>query len=44
MLRGAAFYALSRRRPGLIRNLIRRGVQASLPAGFDVDTHFKPAL
>ncbi len=42
VLRGAAFYALSRRRPGLIRNLIRRGVQASLPAGFDVDTHFSP--
>jgi monooxygenase len=42
VLRGAGFYALSRRRPGLIRNLIRRGVQASLPPGFDVDTHFKP--
>ena len=43
VLRGAAFYALSRRRPGLIRNLIRRGVQASLPPDFEVDTHFKPS-
>jgi monooxygenase len=42
VLRGAAFYALSRRRPGLIRGLIRRGVQASLPDDFEVDTHFKP--
>ncbi len=42
VLRGAAFYGLSRRHPGLIRGLIRRGVQASLPEGYDVDTHFKP--
>jgi monooxygenase len=42
VLRGAAFYALSRRRPALIRGLIRRGAQAGLPAGYDVDTHFKP--
>ena len=42
VLRGAAFYALSRRRPRLIAGLIRKGVQASLPAGFDIDTHFKP--
>jgi cation diffusion facilitator CzcD-associated flavoprotein CzcO len=42
VLRGAAFYTLSRRRPRLIRSLIRKGVQASLPAGFDVDTHFNP--
>ncbi len=37
-----AFYALSRRRPGLVKRLIRAGVQRQLPAGFDVDTHFKP--
>ena len=42
VLRAAAFYGISRRRPGLIRALIRRGVAASLPDGYDVDTHFKP--
>jgi monooxygenase len=36
------FYQLSRRRPELVKRLIRKGVQRSLPAGFDVDRHFKP--
>jgi cation diffusion facilitator CzcD-associated flavoprotein CzcO len=35
-------FQLSRRRPALMKALIRRGVQAALPAGFDVDTHFRP--
>jgi cation diffusion facilitator CzcD-associated flavoprotein CzcO len=35
-------YALSRRRPDLLRSLIRRGTVKALPAGYDVDTHFKP--
>ena len=35
-------YQLSRRRPRLMKALIRRGVQRQLPAGFDVDAHFKP--
>ena len=35
-------YQLSRRRPELAKKLIRRGVKAQLPAGFDVDTHFRP--
>jgi monooxygenase len=35
-------YQLSRRRPRLIKALIRRGVRSHLPEGFDVDTHFKP--
>ena len=38
----SAFYALSRKRPRLIKGFIRKGVQRRLPAGFDVDTHFKP--
>jgi cation diffusion facilitator CzcD-associated flavoprotein CzcO len=37
-----AFFQLSRRRPRLIKGLIRRGVERKLPAGFDVNTHFSP--
>jgi monooxygenase len=36
------FYQLSRRRPELIKRFIRRGVERSLPPGYDVDKHFKP--
>src|SRR3954452_20983576 len=36
------FYRLSRRRPRLMRNVIRRGVVRALPPGYDVDTHFNP--
>ena len=36
-------YQLSRRRPELMKKLIRKGVQSQLPEGYDVDTHFKPA-
>jgi cation diffusion facilitator CzcD-associated flavoprotein CzcO len=35
-------YQLSRRRPGLIKRLIRRGIERQLPAGYDIDTHFRP--
>ncbi len=37
-----ASYQLSRRQPDLMKRLIRRGVERSLPAGYDVDTHFTP--
>ena len=37
-----AFYQLSRRRPETIKRFIRKGVARSLPAGYDVDKHFKP--
>jgi monooxygenase len=37
-----ANYQLSRRRPGLMKKLIRMGVTRQLPEGYDVDTHFKP--
>jgi len=37
-----AFYQLSRRRPELIKRFIRKGVERSLPPGFDIDKHFKP--
>jgi cation diffusion facilitator CzcD-associated flavoprotein CzcO len=36
------FYQLSRRRPRAVKALIRKGVERSLPAGYDVDKHFKP--
>jgi monooxygenase len=36
------FFQLSRRAPGLIRSLLRKGAQKQLPAGYDVDTHFSP--
>ncbi len=36
------FYRLSRRRPELIKKLLRRGTIKALPAGYDVDKHFKP--
>jgi cation diffusion facilitator CzcD-associated flavoprotein CzcO len=35
-------FQLSRRRPALIKRMIRAGVQRRLPAGYDVDKHFKP--
>lgn len=37
-----AFFQLSRRRPRLIKGLIRKGVERRLPPGFDVGTHFRP--
>jgi monooxygenase len=37
------FYSLSRRRPDVVKRLLRRAVQRQLPAGFDIDTHFKPS-
>ena len=36
------FYQLSRRRPKLVKAVIRKGVQRQLPKGYDVDKHFRP--
>jgi monooxygenase len=36
-------FQLSRRRPELMKKLIRKGVERHLPPGYDIDTHFKPA-
>ncbi len=36
-------FQLSRRRPELAKKLIRRGVVKHLPAGYEVDLHFKPS-
>ncbi len=37
-----ATYQLSRRRPELMKRLLRKGVSSLLPDGYDVDRHFKP--
>jgi cation diffusion facilitator CzcD-associated flavoprotein CzcO len=36
------FYQLSRRRPEMIKSIIRKGVENALPEGYDIDTHFTP--
>ncbi len=35
-------FQLSRRRPEIMKKLIRRGTLRMLPAGYEVDTHFNP--
>jgi monooxygenase len=35
-------FELSRRRPRIMKALIRKGLEHNLPPGFDIDTHFKP--
>jgi monooxygenase len=35
-------YQLSKRRPALMKAIIRKGLQRNLPAGYDIDTHFSP--
>jgi cation diffusion facilitator CzcD-associated flavoprotein CzcO len=35
-------YQLSRRRPRVMKGLIRAGLKRRLPAGFDIDRHFSP--
>lgn len=42
VLLGMMIYVLSKRAPGFVKQLIRAGVKARLPKGFDIDTHFKP--
>jgi cation diffusion facilitator CzcD-associated flavoprotein CzcO len=42
VLLGIGFFQLSRRRPGTVRSLIRKGVARQLPTGYEVDAHFNP--
>jgi cation diffusion facilitator CzcD-associated flavoprotein CzcO len=35
-------FQLCRRRPELMRSLLRQEVERQLPAGYDIDTHFEP--
>ncbi len=37
-----AFYQLSRRRPQAVKRFVRKGVEAALPEGYDIDKHFTP--
>jgi len=37
-----ALYQLSQRRPALVKAAIRALLRLQLPAGYDIDTHFKP--
>jgi cation diffusion facilitator CzcD-associated flavoprotein CzcO len=36
-------YRLSRRRPQLIKKILRKGLERQLPPGYDIDTHFTPS-
>jgi cation diffusion facilitator CzcD-associated flavoprotein CzcO len=36
-------YRLSKRHPELVKRILRKGLERSLPAGYDIDTHFTPA-
>ncbi len=38
-----ATFQLSRRRPKLMKSILRKGAVAALPEGYDVDTHFAPS-
>jgi cation diffusion facilitator CzcD-associated flavoprotein CzcO len=42
VLLGTLIYQLSRRRPAVIKAMIRKAAIRQLPDGYDVDTHFKP--
>jgi monooxygenase len=35
-------FQLSRRRPAVIKGLIRKGLEKRLPTGYDIDRHFNP--
>ncbi|GAA4485700.1 NAD(P)/FAD-dependent oxidoreductase [Rhodococcus olei] len=35
-------YQVARRRPDKTKALLRKGLEAQLPAGYDIDTHFTP--
>jgi monooxygenase len=41
-LTSQTMYALSQRRPALVKRLLRRQLERQLPAGYDIDTHFTP--
>jgi monooxygenase len=42
VLRTMFSFQLSRRRPGAMKALLRKGLEKQLPPGYDIDTHFKP--
>lgn len=36
-------FELSRRRPAVVKKMVRKNLVDSLPAGYDIDTHFTPS-
>ena len=38
-----ATYFISKRRPELVKRVLRRGLARQLPKGYDIDTHFTPS-
>ncbi len=40
---GTLFYQLSRRRPKVVKSMLRKAAIKQLPAGYDVDAHFRPS-
>jgi cation diffusion facilitator CzcD-associated flavoprotein CzcO len=42
VLLGRFMYGLSRRRPEFMKRLLRKGITAALPEGYDVEAHFTP--
>jgi cation diffusion facilitator CzcD-associated flavoprotein CzcO len=39
---GTLIYRLSRRRPAMVRSMLRKAATRQLPPGYDIDTHFTP--
>jgi monooxygenase len=37
-----AFFHFSRRRPDVVKRMLRKGAERHLPPGYDIDTHFTP--
>ncbi len=42
VLFGMGGFQLSRRRPDIMKSLLRKGVERALPEGFDIEKHFTP--
>jgi monooxygenase len=40
---GVVMFTVSRRRPEMVKKLLRKGLVAGLPADYDIDTHFTPS-
>jgi monooxygenase len=42
-VRTQALYRVSKRHPGVVKRVLRFGLERQLPADFDIDTHFTPS-
>ena len=43
VLRTMLSYEVSRRRPAVMKAVLRKGLERELPPGYDISTHFKPS-